>query len=169
MPMMDGIEAAEIIRRDCGENGAAPAIIAQTANAMEGMRQRFLDRGFQDFITKPMDRRLLDQLLLRWVPEARRQSRTGAGEESSPDPAAEGQLPALSGPELIERLGEALAQLEDFRSRECAASVEELLRRELAPEVRDSLAQIHAQLKLYEDERAEKLLSQLYDSLNGQM
>ena len=40
MPMMDGIEAAEIIRRDCGENGAAPAIIALTANAMEGMRQR---------------------------------------------------------------------------------------------------------------------------------
>lgn len=34
MPVMDGIEAAEIIRRDCGENGAAPAIIALTANAM---------------------------------------------------------------------------------------------------------------------------------------
>ena len=88
MPMMDGIEAAEIIRRDCGENGTAPAIIALTANAMEGMRDRFLDRGFQDFIAKPLDRREMGQLLLRWVPEDRRRA---GGEEktaSALDPAA---------------------------------------------------------------------------------
>lgn len=88
MPMMDGIEAAEIIRRDCGENGTAPAIIALTANAMEGMRERFLDRGFQDFIAKPLDRKDLDQLLARWIPEDRRQAGPG-GETSVPlDPAA---------------------------------------------------------------------------------
>ncbi len=74
MPVMDGIEAAEIIRRDCGENGTAPAIIALTANAMGGMRERFLDRGFQDFIAKPLDRKELGQLLARWVPEDRRQA-----------------------------------------------------------------------------------------------
>ncbi len=79
MPVMDGIEAAEIIRRDCGENGTAPAIIALTANAMSGMRERFLERGFQDFIAKPLDRRELGQLLDRWVPEERRQA---AGEEA---------------------------------------------------------------------------------------
>ena len=74
MPVMDGIEAAEIIRRDCGENGAAPAIIALTANAMEGMREQFLRHGFQDFIAKPLDRRELGQLLARWVPEERQQA-----------------------------------------------------------------------------------------------
>ena len=79
MPMMDGIEAAEIIRKDCGENGAAPAMIALTANAMEGMREQFLKHGFQDFIAKPLDRRELGQLLARWVPEERR--REGAPEE----------------------------------------------------------------------------------------
>ena len=89
MPMMDGIEAAEIIRRDCGENGAAPAMIALTANAMEGMREKFLDCGFQDFIAKPLDRRELGRLLARWVPEDRRQSRD-SGEDEAPalDPAA---------------------------------------------------------------------------------
>ena len=76
--MMDGIEAANIIRRDCGENGTAPVIIALTANAMEGMRERFLDCGFQDFIAKPLDRRELGQLLARWVPEERRQAGSGA-------------------------------------------------------------------------------------------
>ena len=84
MPVMDGIEAAEIIRRDCGENGTAPAIIALTANAMSGMRERFLERGFQDFIAKPLDRRELGQLLDRWVPEERRQA---GGEEAVPSTA----------------------------------------------------------------------------------
>lgn len=90
MPMMDGIEAAEIIRRDCGENGTSPTIIALTANAMEGMREKFLSCGFQDFIAKPLDRKELGQLLARWVPEDRRQADTGAGEEeiASLDPDA---------------------------------------------------------------------------------
>ena len=79
MPVMDGIEAAEIIRRDCGENGAAPAIIALTANAMEGMQEQFLRRGFQDFIAKPLDRQELGQLLARWIPEDRRQAGEGSG------------------------------------------------------------------------------------------
>lgn len=74
MPMMDGIEAAEIIRKDCGENGTAPAMIALTANAMEGMREQFLNHGFQDFIAKPLDRRELGQLLMRWIPEECRQA-----------------------------------------------------------------------------------------------
>ncbi len=81
MPIMDGIEAAEIIRRDCGENGTAPAIIALTANAMSGMRERFLEKGFQDFIAKPLDRRELGRLLARWVPEEYRQTAA----EEAPD------------------------------------------------------------------------------------
>ena len=89
MPMMDGIEAATIIRRKCGDNGKAPAMIALTANAMEGMREKFLDCGFQDFIAKPLDRRALGQLLARWVPEDRRQSPTEEAEEGAAlDPAA---------------------------------------------------------------------------------
>ena len=74
MPDMDGVEAAEIIRRDCGDNGTAPVLVALTANAMEGMRERFLEHGFQDFIAKPLDRTELNQLLLRWVPEKYRQT-----------------------------------------------------------------------------------------------
>ena len=88
MPMMDGIEATEIIRRDCGENGTAPAVIALTANAMEGMREQFLSNGFQDFIAKPLDRKELNQLLLRWVPEKYRQTETegnGAEEQWNPE------------------------------------------------------------------------------------
>ncbi len=68
MPEMDGIEAVQIIRSECGENGTRPVIIALTANAMEGVRETFLENGFQDFITKPLDRRPLHEALLRWIP-----------------------------------------------------------------------------------------------------
>lgn len=88
MPEMDGIEAVEIIRRDCGENGTAPVIIALTANAMEGMREQFMEHGFQDFIAKPLDRGELNRLLLRWVPEKFRKA-VERDEKSQPlDPTA---------------------------------------------------------------------------------
>ncbi len=88
MPGMDGIEAAEIIRRDCGENGTAPVIVALTANAMEGMREHFLECGFQDFISKPLDRKELNQLLLRWIPEKYRHTKEKIEEPIPLDPAA---------------------------------------------------------------------------------
>ncbi len=72
MPKMDGIEAVQIIRNSCGENGSYPTIIALTANAMEGVRETFLENGFQDFITKPLDRRMLHMALLRLISEDRR-------------------------------------------------------------------------------------------------
>ncbi len=83
MPGMDGVEAAQIIREDCGENGSFPVIVALTANAMQGMRKYFLEHGFQDFIAKPLDRKELNQLLLRWVPEKERQN-ADREEESRP-------------------------------------------------------------------------------------
>ena len=72
MPVMDGMEAVQRIRNDCGENGSLPLIIALTANAMEGVRENFLANGFQDFLAKPLDRRAMHKMLLKWIPEDRR-------------------------------------------------------------------------------------------------
>jgi CheY-like chemotaxis protein len=53
MPEMDGLEAAKFIRqRWPGER--SPHIIALTAHALEGDRQRCLDAGMNDYISKPM-------------------------------------------------------------------------------------------------------------------
>ncbi len=285
MPMMDGIEAVEIIRNDCGENGTSPVIIALTANVMEGMRERFLESGFQDFIAKPLDRKALNQLLLHWVPEERRRDGSGEQESQALDPdefqikgvdisavmryftgdnasftdllelyyidgrrksqllcdlvetdiqryqtevhglksasanigamelsdmareqenaAARGdteyinqqfpmlleayekllfeiglflekrrqsdgtaeKLPALSVQELQEQVGKALDELEGFRSKECAATVETILLHQLPQDVEDSLRQIQEQLKLYEDDYVEELLRELISRL----
>lgn len=285
MPGMDGVEAADIIRRDCGENGTAPVMVALTANAMEGMREYFLKCGFQDFISKPLDRKEMNQLLLRWVPEKYRQT-DDKEEESRPlDPselqiegvdmaaamkyysgdedgfidllelyctdgkrktgllrelvqsdilhyqievhglksasanigamdvsamaraqenaAAQGdkefiegqfpvmmeayetllenigrflelrrqekegkeKLPPLSTQEMRELAASALEQLNHFRSRECAETVESILLHEMPGDTAERLLHIREQLRLYEDDNAEELLLQFLNIL----
>ena len=73
MPEMDGIEATKIIREECGANGRSPVVVALTANAMAGVREKFLNNGFQDFIAKPLDRKPLNEVLSRWIPNAYKQ------------------------------------------------------------------------------------------------
>jgi CheY-like chemotaxis protein len=59
MPVMDGIEAAKILRG----SGYARPIVALTANAMSGQAEMFLSSGFDRFIAKPIDSRELDLVL----------------------------------------------------------------------------------------------------------
>ena len=80
MPEMDGIEATDHIRHDCGENGKKPLIIALSANAYNNARDMFLSNGFQDFISKPIDKNELHQMLCKWIPQERRQSVEGTVE-----------------------------------------------------------------------------------------
>ena len=68
MPEMDGVEATKIIREECGENGKNAIIIALTANAINGAREMYLENGFDDFLSKPFDRKQLQDLLEKWVP-----------------------------------------------------------------------------------------------------
>ncbi len=108
MPEMDGIEAVHIIRNECGENGRRPVIIALTANAMEGVRETFLENGFQDFITKPLDRRSLHTALLRWISEERRIEGVFAEEEESDHSM---QIPGIDMEEVYSRYS---SKLEDY-------------------------------------------------------
>lgn len=80
MPEMDGIEATDHIRNDCGENGKKPIIIALSANAYNNAREMFINSGFQDFIAKPLDKNELHQMLCKWIPQERRQSVEGTAE-----------------------------------------------------------------------------------------
>jgi two-component system sensor histidine kinase/response regulator len=65
MPVMDGFEATRRIRAD-GRFAALP-VIAMTANAMAGDRERCADAGMNDHIAKPIDIDLMFLTLARWM------------------------------------------------------------------------------------------------------
>ena len=281
MQGMDGLDAAEIILREHPE--ARIVMVSSLAYGDTFERAKAIR---DSFIAKPLDRKELHQLLLRWVPEERRQAREGGSEEGralapssfaipgidmeaaarycSGDEAgfldllelyhmdgerkaallaelagtdvsryqvevhalksasanigamelsamaraqeeaagagdaaliAQGfpplletyeallaeigsflaqrrkqgaqaeKLPALSPEELRSRTRAALERLEDFRSQECAAIVEDLLLHHMPQAAEEGLLEIQAQLRLYEDDNAEDLLRQLLGRL----
>jgi signal transduction histidine kinase/CheY-like chemotaxis protein len=63
MPEMDGFGATEMIRRQQQESGIKTPIIAMTAHAMQGDRERCLAGGMDDYISKPIGRRELAEII----------------------------------------------------------------------------------------------------------
>jgi CheY-like chemotaxis protein/HPt (histidine-containing phosphotransfer) domain-containing protein len=69
MPEMDGFEAAQTIREleaNSTQTGQHLPIIAMTAHALHGDRQRCMDAGMDDYVSKPLDPRKVFQAIERW-------------------------------------------------------------------------------------------------------
>lgn len=68
MPVMDGFEAARKIREEETGTQHIP-IIAMTANAMDKDRERCLNAGMDDYLSKPVDPQRLQAMIEKWLPQ----------------------------------------------------------------------------------------------------
>ncbi len=68
MPVMDGYQATRAIREgEKGQGRARLPIIAMTANALEGDRQKCMDAGMDDYLAKPVKKAALREKLVNWL------------------------------------------------------------------------------------------------------
>jgi CheY-like chemotaxis protein len=103
MPGMDGIEAAGLIRAIGTRYARSVPIIALTANAIIGNKDMFLQNGFQDFISKPVELAHLDAIIRKWVKSKEREQAhedrpmQADGDDDAPGSGLRGALDRLSG------------------------------------------------------------------------
>ena len=84
MPVMDGYEATRRIRRDLGLTDLP--ILAMTASAMAGDREKVLEAGMNDHIAKPLDVRQMFATLSKWMaPAPHRQREVVEAEVATPE------------------------------------------------------------------------------------
>ena len=76
MPGMDGVEATVAIRNLDGERFQKLPIVALTANAITGVKEMFLENGFNDYLAKPINPLRLNEILEMWIPMEKKMLQT---------------------------------------------------------------------------------------------
>ena len=140
MPVMDGYQATRAIRggKTKAANPKVP-IIAMTAHAMKGDREKCLQGGMDDYISKPISPRKLAKALEKWLPQA--PAKLPPTTDMTPGKtAAVGALPVFDYPGLMERIMDDM----DLARRVIAAFVEGIPR--MLDELREQIVRGDAEL-----------------------
>ena len=106
LPEMDGYEATRRIReRATNVRNHEVPIVAMTAHAMAGDREKCLAAGMNDYLSKPLDPRALEQAIERWTSGSVAKG-SGVENQPAPDPTPEAGAAEFDADDLLERLGQ---------------------------------------------------------------
>ncbi|MBD5454145.1 MAG: response regulator, partial [Lachnospiraceae bacterium] len=136
MPEMDGVETLHRIREKVGHYYQKVPIIALTANAAPGNREMFLEEGFDDFVSKPLEVSVLERVLRRNLPEDKLifqgKKEVQETKESKEDAFAVGDLEVENGILYCGGKEEYLQILEAFyeEKEECSGNLSELFEKQ---------------------------------------
>ena len=127
MPVLDGYSATRRLREiETGQGKQRTPVIAMTAHAMSGDRERCLQAGMDDYLSKPLDRQLLEQTLTRWMPKS---ANVAAAVSALPTTKPETTPPAMPNPPPPDTLDTTtLVDLEDIMGDELVTLVDAYLR-----------------------------------------
>ncbi len=102
MPELDGIETLKASKiMDNNLNKDTP-VIALTANAISGVREMYLENGFIDYMSKPVDLKLLETMLGKYIPSEKITGQAKEEEEARPQKVEEN---AIHGDKINHKLG----------------------------------------------------------------
>ncbi len=140
MPEMSGIEATQAIRESDGKlyDRSIP-IIALTAYAMKGDKERMLDSGMNDYVSKPVDMHELSDAIIRSMGDRCPQGRAGASSVQASGKNVEGVISVkLDMQALIDRFEGNMALLKDILDLFVVEAEEKIVNLDKATEIRDA-------------------------------
>jgi len=149
MPEKDGIETLNELKRLPDNPNAETPVVCLTANAVSGMREMYLEAGFDDYITKPIDPDTLETAILAYLPKTKIMPPEPEQDEddgASAIPEFMYHIGEINIPEGIKHCGSAAAYIDTIKiySETAAANIEEIRRFWDQGDIRRTTVKIHA-------------------------
>ena len=96
MPIMSGVETLEKMKKEMPHAIRGIPIIVLTANAISGAREAYLSEGFCDYLSKPIEGKVLERMCMKWLPKEKVIKVSGKGaapaEKESAEPLIDEKL-----------------------------------------------------------------------------